>query len=175
MALPRCPRQGQSQHEMMDQMSKDLNYEKTAHEKVKYQLLCYKAQLEEKKLCMKRVEAASVGAIKVLQHLISHNQNVELTVAFNQQCLAKQKEVQATEMQDCKQRRVELATNHDQLEILALTVKNRMLLAQINQLRNEKGKKMSKTQRNEGEVQIQKLEKYVDHLILAIDVPRASM
>ena len=42
-----------------------------------------------------------------------------------------------------------------------MTVKNRMLLAQINQLRNEKDKKMSKTQTNAGEVQIQKLKKYV--------------
>ena len=153
--------QEQSQHEMMDQMSKALNYEKTAHKKVKHQLLCYKVQLEETKSCVERVEAASIETIKVLQHLISHNQNVDLAVALNQQCLAKQKEAQATDMQDCKQRSVELATNHDQLEILALTVKNRMLLAQINQLRNEKDKKMSKTQTNAGEVQIQKLKKYV--------------
>ena len=162
------PRQEQSQHEMMDQMlqmSKELSYEKTAHKKVEHQLLlCCIAQLEETKSCMKRVEAASLGTIKVLRHLIFHNQNVDRAIALNQQCMAKEKEVQATEMQDWKQRTVELATNRDQLEILALTLENRMLLAQNNQLRNEKGKKMSKTQTNEGRVQIQKLEKYVGNV-----------
>ena len=161
------PRQEQSQHEMMNQMtqmSEELSYEKTAHKKVQHQLFCCKAQLEETKLCMERVEAASLGAIDVLQHLIFHNQNVDSAVALNQQCLAKEKEAQATEMQEWKQRTVELATNHDQLEIFALTIKNRMLLAQNNQLRNEKGKKMSKTQTNEGRVQIQKLENYVGNV-----------
>ena len=38
------------------------------------------------------------------------------------------------------------------------------LLAQNNQLRNEKGKKMSKTQTNEGRDQIQKLENYVGNV-----------
>ena len=150
------PRQDQSQYEMMDQMmqmSKELSHEKTAHKKVI-------AQLEETKSCMLRVEAASLGTIKVLRHLIFHNQNV----ALNQQCMAKEKEAQAIEMQDLKQRTVELATNRDQLEILALKIKNRMLLVQNNQLRKEKGKKMSKTQTNEGRVQIQKLEKYVGNV-----------
>ena len=59
---------------------------------------------------------------------------------------------------------MKLATNRDQLEILALKIKNRMLLVQNNQLRKEKGKKMSKTQTNEGRVQIQKLEKYVGNV-----------
>ena len=154
------PRQEQSQHEMMNQMmqmSKELSYEKTAHKKVQH-------QLEETKSCMKRVEAASLGTIKVLRHLISHNQNVDRAVALNQQRMAKEKEAQATEIQDWKQRTVELAANRYQLEILALTIKNRMLLAQNNQLRNEKGKKMSKTQTNEGRVQIQKLENYVGNV-----------
>ena len=111
------PRQEQSQVEMMDQMSEELSYEKTAHKKVKHQLLCYKAQLEETKSCTERLEAASLGAIEVLQHLIFHNQNVDGAVALNQQCMAKEKEAQATEMQDWKQRTVELATNHDQLEV----------------------------------------------------------
>ena len=162
------PRQEQSEHEMMDQMmqmSKELSHEKTEHKKVEHQLLlCCIAQLEETKSCMKRVEAASLGTIKVLRHLIFHNQNVDRAVALNQQCMAKEKEAQATEMHDWKQRTVELATNRDQLEILALTIKNRMLLAQNNQLRNEKGKNMSTTQTNEGRVQIQKLEKYVGNV-----------
>ena len=162
------PKQEQSQHEIMDQMmqmSKELIYEKTAHKKVEHQLLlCCIAQLEETKSCMKRVEAASLGTIKVLRHLIFHNQNVDRAAALNQQCMAKEKEAQATEMQDWKQRTVELAANRYQLEILALTIKNGMLLAQNNQLRNEKGKKMSKTQTNEGRVQIQKLENYVGNV-----------
>jgi hypothetical protein len=118
---------------------------------------------------MERVEAASLGAIEVLQHLIFHNQNVDSAVALNQQCLTREKEAQATEMQDWKQRTVELATNHDQLEIFALTIKNRMLLSQNIQLRNEKGKEMSKTQTNEGEVQIQKLETYVGNVQTQLD------
>ena len=78
------PRQEQSQHEMMNQMiqmSEELSYEK----KVQHQLLCCITQLEE------------------LQHLIFHNQNVDGAVALNQQCMAKEKEAQATEMQDWKQ------------------------------------------------------------------------
>ena len=151
------------QDEMM-QVCKELKYEKTAHTKVKNQLLCCIAQFEETKSCMKRVEAASLGSIKALQQLISHNQNVDRAVALNQQCLVEQKEAQATEMQDWKQRTVDLATNRDQLETLDMTIQNRMLLAQNNQLRNEKGRKMTKTQTTEGEVQIQRLEEYVGNV-----------
>ena len=149
--------QEQSQHEMMDQMiqmSKELNHEKTAHTEVKHQLLCC---IED----MKKIETASLGTIKVFLQLVSHNQNVERAMALNQQCLDEQKDAQATEMQDLKQRAVELATNRDQLENFTLTIQNRMLMAQCNQLRNEKSKKMTKTQTNEGEVQIKKLETYV--------------
>ena len=149
--------QEQSQHEMMDQMiqmSKELNHEKTAHTEVKHQLLCC---IED----MKKIETASLGTIKVFLQLVSHNQNVERAMALNQQCLDEQKDAQATEMQDLKQRAVELATNRDQLENFTLTIQNRMLMAQCNQLRNEKSKKMTKTQTNEGEVQIKKLEMYV--------------
>ena len=168
------PRQEQSQHEMMDQMmmqmSKELSYEKTANKKVEHQLLlCCIAQLEETKSCMKRAEAASLGAIKLLQHLIFHNENVDRAVALNQQCIAKEKEAQSTELQDWKQRTVELATNRYQLENLALTIENRMLLAQNNQLKNEKDQKMSKTQTNEGRVQIKKLEKYVGNVQTQLD------
>ena len=45
------PRQEQSQHEMMNQMtqmSEELSYEKTAHKKVQH-------QLEETKSCMKLI------------------------------------------------------------------------------------------------------------------------
>ena len=172
MASPRCPRQGQSQHEMMDQMmqmTEELSNEKTAHKKVKHQLLCCIALLEETISCTERVEAASLGAIKMLKHLIFHNQNVDRALALNQQCLAKEKEAQATEMQDWKQRSVELTAHYDQLESLSWTIKNRMLLAKIDQLRNEKDNEISKTQTNKGEVQIQKLEKYVGNVQTELD------
>ena len=60
------PGQEQSQQEMMDQMiqmSKELNYEKTAHKKVKHQLLCC---IAETKSCMEQVEAASQGQYRVI-------------------------------------------------------------------------------------------------------------
>ena len=169
------PGQEQSQHEMKDQMmqmrqelndektahAKELNDDKSAHSKVKYQLLYCIAQLKATEACMKRVEVASLEKIKSLHQLISHNQNVERVVALNQQCLVEQKAVQATEMKDWKQRTVVLATNCDKLEILALRIQNKLLVAQINQLRKEKGEKMSKTQKKEGEVQVQKLEEHV--------------
>ena len=166
------PGQDHSQHQMMDEMIQiskelsELNCEKKAHAKVKHQLLCC---IKETKSCMERVEAASSGTIMVLQQLISHNQNVEKEVAFNHQCLAIQKEVQVTEMQDWKQRTSELATNIGRLESLALTIQNRMLLAQNTQLRNEKCKKMSKTQTNQGKVQIQKLEEHVGNVQTQLD------
>ena len=55
--------QEQSQQEMIDQMSKELNYEKTAHNKVKHQLLCC---IAETKSCMEQVEAASQGQYRVI-------------------------------------------------------------------------------------------------------------
>ena len=158
------PGQEQSQQEMMGQMiqmSKELNNEKTAHNKVKHQLLCCIAQLEETKSCMEQVEAASFGTIKDFLQLVYHNQNVERALAFNQQYLDEQREAQTTEIQDCKQRAVELATNIEKLEISTLTVQNRMLSAQINQLRNEKDKKISKRLRNRGKIQIERLEVHV--------------
>ena len=110
---------------------------------------------------MKAVEVVSFKKIKLLCQLISHNKNVERAVALRQQCLVEQKKAQSNEMEDWKQRTVILATNHDELENLALKIQNKLLVAQINQLRKEKGKKMSKTQTIEGEVQVQKLEVYV--------------
>ena len=57
------PGQEQSQQEMIDQMSKELNYEKTAHTKVKHHLLCC---IAETKSCMEQVEAASQGQYRVI-------------------------------------------------------------------------------------------------------------
>ena len=180
----------QSQHEMKDQMMQMRQELNDAHTKVVYQLLHCVAQLEETaemsqaeglggghalpppqfltpcnspetESCMKAVEVVSFKKIKLLCQLISHNKNVERAVALRQQCLVEQKKAQSNEMEDWKQRTVILATNHDELENLALKIQNKLLVAQINQLRKEKGKKMSKTQTIEGEVQVQKLEVYV--------------
>ena len=154
----------QSQREEMDQMMKrtqELSDEKTAHEKLKQQLSNCIGHLEETESCMKRVEAASLEEIKALRQLISHNKNVERAVAMNQQCLVQQKKVEATEMQEWKDRIAELAKSHDKLEVLSLKLQNKMLMAQNRQLRNVKGKKMSKTQKAAEEDQIWKLEDYV--------------
>ena len=172
----------QSQYEVMAQMMKrtqELSDEKTAHEnektahenektahknernaheKLKKQLLNCIEHLEETEYCMKQVEAASLEEIKAFWQLISHNKNVERAVAMNQQCLVEQNKVEATETQELKQRTAALATSRDKLEILSLKLQNKMLMAQNRQLRNEKGKKMSKTQTNEGRVQIQKFQ-----------------
>ena len=69
--------------------------------------------------------------------------------------------MEATEMQELKRRTIELATSRDKLEILSLKLQNKMLMAQNRQLRNEKSKKMSKTQKAAEEAQIWKLENYV--------------
>ena len=168
----------QSQHEVMDQMMKRTQElsdektahenektahenEKTAHEKLKQQLSNCIGHLEETESCMKRVEAASLEEIKALRQLISHNKNVERAVATNQQCLVQQKKVEATEMHEWKRRITELEKSRDKLEILSLKLQNKMLMAQTRQLRNEKGKKMSKTQKAAEEAQIGKLEDYV--------------
>ena len=161
----------QSQHEVMDQMMKRTQElsdektahenEKTAHEKLKQQLSNCIGHLEETESCMKRVEAASLEEIKALRQLISHNKNVERAVATNQQCLVQQKKVEATEMHEWKRRITELEKSGDKLEILSLKLQNKMLMAQTRQLRNEKGKKMSKTQKAAEEAQIGKLEDYV--------------
>ena len=154
----------QSQHEVMDQMLKktqELSDEKTVHEKLKQQLSNCIGHLEETESCMKRVETASLEEIIALHQLISHNKNVERTVAMNQQFLLEQKELQATEMQEWKQRTTALATSFDKLEILSLKLQNKMLMAQYRQLQNEKGKKMTKTQKAAEEAQIRKLENYV--------------
>ena len=175
----------QSQHEVMDQMMKRTQElsdektahenektahenektahenEKTAHEKLKQQLSNCIGHLEETESCMKRVEAASLEEIKALRQLISHNKNVERAVATNQQCLVQQKKVEGTEMQEWKRRITELEKSRDKLEILSLKLQNKMLMAQTRQLRNEKGKKMSKTQKAAEEAQIGKLEDYV--------------
>ena len=135
--------------------------EKTAHEKLKQQLLNCIGHLEETESCMKRVEDASLEEIKALRQLISHNKNVERAVAMNQQCLVEQNKVEATETQELKQRTAALATSRDKLEILSLKLQNKMLMAQNRQLRKEKGKKMSKTQKAAEEAQIHKLENYV--------------
>jgi hypothetical protein len=135
--------------------------EKTAHEKLKQQLSNCIGHLEETESCMKRVEAASLEEIKALRQLISHNKNVERAVATNQQCLVQQKKVEATEMHEWKRRITELEKSRDKLEILSLKLQNKMLMAQTRQLRNEKGKKMSKTQKAAEEAQIGKLEDYV--------------
>ena len=175
----------QSQHEVMDQMMKRTQElsdektahenektahenektahenEKTAHEKLKQQLSNCIGHLEETESCMKRVEAASLEEIKALRQLISHNKNVERAVATNQQCLVQQKKVEATEMHEWKRRITELEKSRDKLELLSLKLQNKMLMAQTRQLRNEKGKKMSKTQKAAEEAQIGKLEDYV--------------
>ena len=175
----------QSQYEVMAQMMKrtqELSDEKTAHEnektahenektahknernaheKLKKQLLNCIEHLEETEYCMKQVEAASLEEIKALRQLISHNKNVERAMAMNQQCIVQQKETEATEMQELKQRTTALETRCDKLEILSLKLQNKMLMAQNRQLRNEKGKKMSKTQKAAEEAQIWKLENYV--------------
>ena len=135
--------------------------EKNAHEKLKQQLLNCIGHLEETESCMKRVEAASLEEIKALQQLISHNKNVERAVAKNQQCFVQQKKVEATETQEWQHRIAELAKSHDKLEVLSLRLQNKMLMAQNRQLRNEKGKKFSKTQKAAEEAQIWKLENYV--------------
>ena len=135
--------------------------EKTAHEKLKQQLLNCIGHLEETESCMKQVEDASLEEIKALRQLISHNKNVERAVAMNQQCLVEQNKVEATETQELKQRTAALATSRDKLEILSLKLQNKMLMAQNRQLRKEKGKKMSKTQKAAEEAQIRKLENYV--------------
>jgi hypothetical protein len=135
--------------------------EKTAHGKLKQQLSNCIGHLEETESCMKRVEAASLEEIKALRQLISHNKNVERAVATNQQCLVQQKKVEGTEMQEWKRRITELEKSRDKLELLSLKLQNKMLMAQTRQLRNEKGKKMSKTQKAAEEAQIGKLEDYV--------------
>ena len=135
--------------------------EKAAHEKLKQQSLNCIGHLEETESCTKRVETASLEEIKALWQLISHNKNVERAVSMNQQCIVVQKETEATEMQELKQRTTALATRLDKLEILSLKLQNKMLTAQNRQLQNEKGKKMSKIQKAAEETQIRKLENYV--------------